>query len=70
MEKVEVLKALLTMKWLSAHCVATSLVILARDIVGTWEMSVFQEAPEEWLEDPWNRNTVLGSGLGGTQLEF
>lgn len=56
------LKALLAKRWLSAHCVASGLVTLARDIVGTWEISVFPEAPEEWLEHPWN--TEAGSWVG------
>lgn len=67
------LKALLTGRWLSAHRVATCLVILARDIVGTWGTSGFKvattngpEIPQVWLEHLWN--TKYGPRSGSVAL--
>lgn len=66
------MKALLTRRWLSTHCVAIGLVTIARDIVGIWG-TCFQvatttgtEAPKEWPEHP--RNTEIGPGWGWVAL--
>lgn len=63
------LKALLTGRWQSAHCVATCLATLAKDIVGTWGTSEFKvvtttgpETPHVWLEHLQSTNYGPRSG--------
>lgn len=61
----------------SAHCVAIGLVTLARDMLGTWEISEFKvipttgsETPLMWLEHPWNIEYGPWSGPGGAQTQL